>query len=184
MIDAIISMTSAVHPQFIAISKHGKLPEVHIDNLLPYPSFIDPNNLPTTALEITRKVRSEIKRAALSGFDWRSCLDSLRPYTIMMWQNLNLREKKKILNLISSTWNTHRHRRPKPYKEILTHLRIIPGSIDSIEINENQPIKIKVKTRGSPNSQIIEADYLVNCSGPEMNVLKNKSFFFTKTSKG
>jgi uncharacterized NAD(P)/FAD-binding protein YdhS len=177
-IDAIINCKHAINPKFIAISKHGKWPQIHIKNLPSYPNFLDENLLPKKALDLFRIVRSEVKSAQKQGINWRSVLDSLRPITVAIWEILSLEEKKKLLKLISGFWNTHRHRRPEIDLREVENAELLAGSIVSIETNNPNGVKIKYQLRGQSSIKQVIVDYVINCAGPELNVLKNNSLLF------
>ena len=75
-----------------------------------YPPFLDPENFPNTALDLLRRVRSEIRHAIGLGGDWRSVVDSIRPFTQHLWQELTLGERRKSIRHLRSYWEPHRHR--------------------------------------------------------------------------
>jgi uncharacterized NAD(P)/FAD-binding protein YdhS len=65
---------------------------------------------PRNVLALLKRIRREIERAAGTGHDWRSVIDSLRPDTRGLWRQLPLAEKQRFLRHVRPWWDVHRHR--------------------------------------------------------------------------
>jgi uncharacterized NAD(P)/FAD-binding protein YdhS len=109
-LDLLVTMARTKPRGTIHLVSRGRLfPQVH-DNVQPYACFLDPSNLPKTALQLLHAVRCEIRKAAHDGIGWQSVIDSLRPLNQKIWQALPQAEQKKFLHRLRSYWDTHRHR--------------------------------------------------------------------------
>lgn len=174
MVDAALTLQAHGYRGLIlAISRHGWLPTVH-KHSNSYPAWawaIDPTTAPRTALGLLRGLRREIAHAATLGYDWRSVIDSLRPVTQTLWQQLNTAEKGKFMRRLFALWNIHRHRMaPTAYAELLAlqqggRLQLVAGKIDAINPH---PAGLTV-TYHPPSANkplVVHAALVINCTGP------------------
>jgi len=136
-------------------------------------------------------LRSAVKhiRSSAKSSDIRAVVDGIRPQTQRMWQNFNLKEKKRFLSKFRPYWDVIRHRAAPSLLNALKDLkqqhklRIVRGKINDISVQEslnpNQPtartkrlsISINESNKGIRN---IIVDYLINCTGPR-NISANSS---------
>lgn len=175
MLDALATLEEKHYGGAISvISNDGKLPEVHAELKPNPPQFI--HGIPKTALELLNAIHSGIHEAVKQGYDWRYVIDELRPNTQKIWQSFAKDQKETLLPLLP-IWNRHRHRMPSHYERLLERTKQnnffvhFAGSIQKIVPSENG-IRLFLKDR------TIEADYVFNCSGPEMRLEKNRSPLF------
>jgi uncharacterized NAD(P)/FAD-binding protein YdhS len=161
----------------ISFSRHGHLPAVH-QTYPPYPKTWKSEELPSTAFGLLRMCREEIKNATEQGYGWRAVIDSLRPVTNPLWQQLPTREKRLFLKHLASLWNVHRHRMAPESAAILAkmqqsgQLRQLKGSIIDAD-TEGSHLVISYHERGRPGIQSMQASYLLNCTGSEVDVGKS-----------
>lgn len=108
-VDASLALVSQGHAgQIHILSRRGKLPQVHA----PYRPLTGPFLLPDklTARGLLKAIRAEVKTAQTLGLDWRAVIDSLRPVTNEIWQELTHDEQRRIFRHLKTWWDIHRHR--------------------------------------------------------------------------
>lgn len=168
----------------VAISRHGWLSASHA-TFRPYPAWgwtRRPDQAPKTALGLFRALRSEVKRAQDSGYDWRSVIDSLRPVTQTLWKQLTLIEKRRFMRHLFTLWNTHRHRMAPEICETLDtlqsrgRLKIIKGHIKEMKA-DHQGYIISYRGRGTSETSLIHPKLVLNCTGPGFNILTTTNSF-------
>lgn len=161
--------------RIIAFSRDGKMPEQHIALPKEPPNFFHPPS--PTALALLKAIRLAIAQAHVKGYDWRVVIDSMRSSTIPFWKQLPTAEKKKLLPLLS-LWNRHRHRMPPSYMKPIKQLKdenrfeLQAGAIEKIE-EKNGRLSLTIGNKKSFAPESLEVDYVLNCAGPENNILKN-----------
>jgi len=182
MLDAHTTLRNLNYPgQIIVVSKDSHLPKSHSEHKVLYPTFIDPNAPPKTALTLLKCIRQEISKASREGIDWRGVIDALRPITISVWNQLPTKEKGKVMRWLSSVWNCHRHRVPSAYiKNFMSDIKnnrviMISGRAHSVEHSPDKKAILRYRPKGAHHLESLEAKYILNCSGPELNIAKNNS---------
>ncbi len=166
------SATERIH----LLSRQGNLPQPH-RLLPPYPPFLPQGYRPASIRELTRRVRVEVRRAAEQGIDWRPVLDSLRAATPGLWSALDLPNKRRFIRHVRSYWEIHRHRVPIDVLE-----RIVAEEAAGTIVRHHGRIKrmavvdgtarVHYAPKGSRQETGIDADLVVNCTGPESNYRK------------
>ncbi|WP_435640948.1 FAD/NAD(P)-binding protein [Micavibrio aeruginosavorus] len=106
MVDAVLTLDRIGYDgQIMAVSRHGLLPQPHAPQMLtPRPPFVAVEALPATARAMMRALR----RAARDG-EWRTAVDSLRPFSNTIWRGLSLSERARLRRVLPY-WAVHRHR--------------------------------------------------------------------------
>lgn len=174
MVDMVLSLHERNHKgKIYAVSRRGLSPQRH-QATKPYPAFLTVGNAPKTALGIWRLLRAEVKKAESDGYDWRAVIDSLRPITQKVWQQLPLQEQQRFLRHAVPYWDMHRHRIAQQVAEVLDQLlasgqlTIAAGRIQKQQQNGNgvtviiQPRKNKSQ---SSSSYALQVNRVVNCTG-------------------
>ena len=187
MADAVLTLQAhGYRGSILAISRHGWLPTVH-QHSKPYPAWawtIDPSTAPRTALGLLRGLRHEIAHAATLGYDWRSVIDSLRPVTQTLWQQLDTVEKGKFMRRLFALWNIHRHRMaPAAYAQLLAlqqsgSLHLIAGKIDAIKPNR-EGLTVTYHPAGANQPVVTQAALVINCTGPTYDSMAGKADLLT-----
>ena len=119
-------------------------------------------------------VRREVETAAAKGIDWRGVLDSMRPQTQALWRGLPVAERRRFLRHVRPYWEVHRHRVAQPVAAEIAELRrteelvVMAGRLQKVELGE-KGVSMTVKARGSGAVHRIDATWLVNCSGPQLD---------------
>lgn len=174
MVDVALDLQSRGHRGTItAVSRRGFMPLPHRD-VGPHPAFLVPEALPTTLRSLMRLVRREVAAAAAKDVDWRAVLDSMRPQTQALWRGLSTAERRRFLRHVRPYWEVHRHRVAQPVAAEIEALRrtekliVLAGRIQSVELDA-AGVSLAVKARSDKAVHRIEGDWLVNCSGPQLD---------------
>lgn len=110
MVDTVLSLQDQGHRGPVtAVSRRGLLPHVH-EEVRPYKSFVCPDVLPGTVLDVLIALKADVRRAREAGYDWRSAFDALRPHHHSLWKALPLEERRRFLRHARPFWDVHRHR--------------------------------------------------------------------------
>lgn len=172
-IDMILTLNNLQFPGNIhVISKNGKFPHVHKAHVNENLSFLHTEK---ELLPLYRAFRKEWKNQKNKDKDWRILIDSLRPITTQLWKGLTIKSQKQFLRRLLPLWNQHRHRMATESEQILTNLihkgklKISVGMIEKVEIGEIGQFQIECKDKK------MEAKYLINCSGPEFILERQKN---------
>lgn len=160
------------------LSRHGRLPQPHVQ-IAPRP--VDLSNLvgSRSILELSRRIRAEIFAQAQGGADWRNVIDALRPHTHGIWREMGHLSRRRFIRHAKAIWEIHRHR-IAPVVDQSVRVMLASGSltvragrmIDSIA-RSGQAVISYQRSDGSLRS--IEADLVVNCSGPATDVRRSAS---------
>lgn len=182
MVDAVLALRDHGYTGLItAIGRHGWLPAVHAHSQ-PYPAWAwlaAPEQAPKTALGLLRGLRAEIAQAATLGYSWRSVIDSLRPVTQRLWQQLDEGEKRKFFRWLLPLWNVHRHRMaPSVQQELAAlqqagRLHILAGTIGQVTPT---PAGLTVAYRPAGTNQLAKrhAALVINCTGPTYDLTNDQ----------
>lgn len=110
MVDLVLSLHDRQHRgKVYAISRRGLAPQPH-HTTQPYPTFLTAETAPKTVRGLVRRVRAEVRAATAQGHNWRPVIDSLRPITQKIWQQLSIVEQQRFLRHVTPYWDVHRHR--------------------------------------------------------------------------
>lgn len=176
MVDIVLSFYQKNHKgKIYVISPHGYIPQVHKKSTI-YPAFFNNDNLPKTAIEAFKIVKSEIKKAKSENIDWRSVVDSIRPFTQKIWLEFSIFEKQQFMKHLRHKWGVMRHRMPPVVADIFykmlesQQIEIFAGKI--IELVKNNNITVKFKNRKTNEIQQLNVNKVINCTGPEADINK------------
>jgi uncharacterized NAD(P)/FAD-binding protein YdhS len=115
-------------------------------------------------------VRREITAARREGVGWQSVIDSLRPQTATLWQNLPEPEQRRFLRHLRPWWDTHRHRMAPPIgQQILGlidqgYLKLVPGRVVTMDTDCN-PARLVYRPRRAEMPVALEAQRIINATG-------------------
>ncbi|CAD5983277.1 Persulfide dioxygenase ETHE1 homolog, mitochondrial [Planktothrix tepida] len=170
MVDMVLSLHEQKHQgKIYAVSRRGLFPQRHQATQF-YPSFLTPETAPTTALSLLHRVRAEVKSAVSLGYDWRGVIDSLRPITPQLWQQLSTVEQQRFLLHIAPYWDVHRHRIAQKVADILGELldsgqlTITAGRIQDYQ-QLPDGVAVTVRQRNTQTNTIFNVSRVVNCTG-------------------
>lgn len=158
------------------LSRNGLLPRVHTMPLQ-HNSFINPQNLPQTTLELLTLVRREVRKAAQQNIPWQNVIDSMRPFNQRLWMALNQKERLRFLRFLRPYWDVHRHRCAPEIMEVFEDMRkqeriiLHKGYILDQKIVKDE-IKISYRPRGQKTLKNFTVRQIVNCTGPQSDIRK------------
>ena len=110
MVDVVLSLENQGHRgPIVALSRRGLLPTPHVETR-PFKSFVHPQVMPRTVLDVLIALKADVRRAREEGLDWRAAFDALRPYHPLIWKHLPLEERRRFLRHARPYWEVHRHR--------------------------------------------------------------------------
>lgn len=157
-----------------ALSRRALLPHGHRDNshhpLLP--------ELPDTLLrggnlrQLLAQIRAFVGNAEADGFDWRDAVAALRPITPALWQALDSPEQKRFLCHLQVYWDIHRHRAAPAIAKRIGQMRqsgalqIQAARTLTASKAGDSALYLQIRPRGSCEQQLLEVDYIINCTGP------------------
>lgn len=170
MVDAVLSLYSRGHRgQIIAVSRRGLLPETH---RMVKPRKLDRADIPFGApiSVLTRWVRNMARASANEGGDWRSTIDSLRPYTQELWKRMTLDQRSRFLRHARPWWNVCRHRMAPQIADLIGNLiaegrlRIVAAHIVDAK-REGARITAKLFLRGEDKTETVTVASILECTG-------------------
>jgi uncharacterized NAD(P)/FAD-binding protein YdhS len=166
MVDTVLSLAAAGHEgRITALSRRGLIPRPHIHPPGP-PAPVALDEVPQgNLLTLWRWLR---RRTAEVGF--RAAVDSLRPHTHAIWQQLPESEQRRFLRHARPWWDVHRHRiAPQvaaQLKDMIAagRLEIIAGRTRRMEVVDGH-LRVEIARRdGRQVTRDVGAAF--NCTGP------------------
>ncbi|MGD0501729.1 MAG: FAD/NAD(P)-binding protein [Steroidobacteraceae bacterium] len=161
----------------VGLSRRGLLPSAHAPSALmridPL-GWLEPLLRPesgTTTRSITRKIRCAVRAAEASGQDWRQVIDGLRPHISGIWRALPPRERKRFMRHARAFWEVARHRMA-PTVAGETREAVGAGIFSTAAARvvaargSRDGVALTVRRRGAPAAEVLEFDWIVNCTGP------------------
>ncbi|MBW7874730.1 MAG: FAD/NAD(P)-binding protein [Candidatus Cloacimonetes bacterium] len=176
MVDALLTLHHTKHQgPIIAFSRRGLIPHTH--DTLHTPALIDWSDLIGKSwIRIFERFKKEIKNHP--DKDWRSILDSIRPYTQRLWYGLSPAQKMSFLRHLRPFWDTHRHRIAEEAHQTVsamvesTQLKIKAARL--IKIQGKDPCSVLLKPRGITAIHEYRVDWIINCLGPDIHACLNR----------
>ena len=178
MVDTVIALrTLGHHGPIVALSRRGLLPHRHRSLGYGGPAEWKPDRL----RRLRRKICTTGRQLADTGRDWREVVNALRFSTQEFWCGLSLAEQKSFLRHLAPYWETHRHRLAPEIGDKLQamiasgQLSVVAGKIAEIHApGAGRPVHLHVRLRAGGRHTTIAADMVVNCTGPDANILRNR----------
>jgi uncharacterized NAD(P)/FAD-binding protein YdhS len=156
-VDAALSRVARGHTgRTVAVSRHGLLPQPHVDPVTP---------VPVPAAAGLRGLLREVRASA----DWRATVDALRPRVDQVWAGLTVDEQRRFLRHLARYWEVHRHRcAPEVARAIATAraagtLAVRAARVTTIRTAPHG-FQVALATGGGAESWTF--DVVVNCTGP------------------
>lgn len=170
MVDMVVSLHDRQHRgKIYAVSRRGLAPLTH-QSTQPYLNWATPDAAPKTVRGLVRWLRNEVQTATAQGYDWRSVIDSLRPITQPIWQQLPRREQRRFLRHITPYWDVHRHRIAPEIGAIVQamkdsgQLKILAGRIQDYQVTSDV-VTVTLAQRQTKTKVALEVNRVVNCTG-------------------
>lgn len=163
-VDAVATLCARGHRgRILLVSRHGLLPRPHV---VAAPASEEAPPKERTLRELVQWLRR-------SGDAWRSALDVLRPASAAVWRGLSQEEQTRFLRHARTFWDVFRHRMPPSLDELTRSLQqsgrlvIVAGRVLGAAPNGPR-VRVRVRHRGGSLVSGLDADVLVNCTGPAL----------------
>jgi uncharacterized NAD(P)/FAD-binding protein YdhS len=171
-IDAFLALASQGHVGPIhMLSRSGKLPHVHAPYRPLTESFPIPDKV--TARGLVKVIRAGVTAAQAQGVDWRAVIDSIRPVTNEIWQQLSTKDQVRVFRHLKTWWDIHRHRMaPEIGAKVQAALAsgqliVHSGRLQKLAAAE-AGLKADVLLR-TGHSLSLNVRKVINCTGPDSN---------------
>jgi uncharacterized NAD(P)/FAD-binding protein YdhS len=181
MVDIALQLQAQAPGQrIVALSRGGLLPHAHrAGGAAPSQGVPIPDPTPSL-LELLRFVRTAAVVAEVSGGDWRDAVNALRPVTAELWAALPHDEQQRFVDRLARFWDSHRHRLAPQVATAVDELRasgrltFVSGRIRTVTALVDG-VEVSVRERGSGRTTTLRVASVVNCTGPNGNVLAGGS---------
>lgn len=177
MVDLTVALKEQGHTgRIYGVSRHGQLPHAH-QFTSPYPAFLTPETAPKTLRGLFHQVRQEVASAIARGYDWRSAIDSLRPITQQLWQQLSPGDRRRFLRHVRPYWEVHRHRVSPGVAEKVGRmlyagqLVLWAGRMQAYQ-EDTEGVKVWIVPRGTDERKELQVQRVINCTGSECDYRK------------
>jgi uncharacterized NAD(P)/FAD-binding protein YdhS len=166
----------ALHSQEMAcevymLSRRGILPQVHnVQVPIPEPPVL--RNRGNLRL-LMKEVRAHIETARQADLCWRAIVDSLRPISNQVWEELPAAQQQRFLRHLKKYWEPHRHRMAPEIRERLEGykasgtLQIMAGRLQEIcSRGRDTHVRVQLKRGGERE---FDVDRIISCTGIQEN---------------
>jgi uncharacterized NAD(P)/FAD-binding protein YdhS len=165
-----------------AVSRTGLLPLSHFKGIA-YPDFTA-EDVATLGLDaLAALVEKHCAQLRARGENPAIVVDKLRPFTQRIWQGLSVAEKEQFLKNYRTRWNVTRHRIAQSIHEKLTaaiaagKLRVVKGKLRELA-GSDRHIQMTVQTGPAGQQEVLQGDWLINCTGPQESFRHSNSILF------
>jgi uncharacterized NAD(P)/FAD-binding protein YdhS len=166
-VDAALTLDAAgFRGRIIALSRRGLAPRAHAAR---EPMTAPQEALPARSVALLRRLRARAREVG-----WRSAVHELRTVTQTIWAAASSGERRRFLRHLRPWWDVHRHRiAPAVAARIEAmeregRLRFAAGRI----LTATSAGTVRWQPRGSEGVEEIEAARIVNCTGPELDIVR------------
>jgi uncharacterized NAD(P)/FAD-binding protein YdhS len=179
-VDAFLALKAQGHSGTIyMVSRRGQLPQVHTT----YRPLPEPFPIPdqVSARGLLKQIRAAVRTAHEQDVDWRAVIDSLRPVTNDIWQQLAPAEQQRVLRHLKTWWDIHRHRMAPEIgakiQDALARRRLIvyAGRLGQLQASESGLQAELLLRTGSRLCLPIER--VINCTGPDSSYRATNNAF-------
>lgn len=160
MVDVVLALDRPDR-RFLAISRHGLLPEAH--------EVATAEPLPAADLRSPRLVMRAL-RAHAARVGWRSAVDGIRPLTPAIWRGWTMDERRRFLRHARAWWDVRRHRMAPEVAERIAamladgRLRVAAGRLTRLEPSLDG-VAAQIRPRGAMVAFEGSFSAVVDCTG-------------------
>ena len=166
-IDAALTLeANGFRGRILALSRRGLAPRSHG---LREPTAAPLDAMPSDCVALLRRVR---ERSAAIG--WRSAVHELRTVTQAIWANAPDAERRRFLRHLRPWWDVHRHKIAPAVASTVARmedegrLEFAGGRLLAVEPDG----RVRWAVRGSGAVRALRAARIVNCTGPELDIVR------------
>jgi uncharacterized NAD(P)/FAD-binding protein YdhS len=170
-VDKVLELLQHNHKgQVIAVSRHGLIPQEHLDKPDLSPAQIALAALGSEQNKVTQTLHFVRQSARVQG--WRPVVDGLRSVTQEWWHNLDLPQKRLFARYLQTYWDVHRHRMAPTIAQKIHamqksgQLRVVAGRLARVSEADNLA-NVQITTRGTGVVQQYKVKKIINCTGPQ-----------------
>jgi len=183
MIDTALQLLSQGHRGPIhALSRRGLMPHTHARR----PSTVPPfhrHEIPRRLCDLVRFMRRKSQQATEAGGSWHAVVDALRPVTQDIWRTAAGSDRRQFLSHLRPWWDVHRHRVAPSIADRIEaarasgQLHIHAGRIAGFAL-EGDAANVFWRPRRGAAPQSLHVDRIINCTGPETDIMKSHDPLF------
>lgn len=169
-VDAALTLeASAFRGTVYAVSRRGLLPRAHGPR---EPMVAPAEALPSRCVTLLRRVRARSEEVG-----WRSAVHELRSVTQGIWAGAGLEERRRFLRHLRPWWDVHRHKVAPAVGATIDGMReegrliAFAGRIEGAS-RQSGLADVRVRRRGSAVPESLRVARIVNCTGPECDVVR------------
>ncbi len=134
------------------------------------------------AAPLSQMLRAFRKRARTEP--WGRLMDELRPHGQILWRRLTATERSRFLRHLRPYWDIHRHRIAPEAAAKIERLRtrgrytVLASKLVSAG-RKGEHVLVKVRPRGGGEEQTFLAAWLINCTGPRLDLSSSDDVLMT-----
>jgi uncharacterized NAD(P)/FAD-binding protein YdhS len=166
--------------RIVAISPRGLLPLSHSDAAAPAtPSLPSSLRAHPTVAGLTAWLYDVGASLATAGVPAVGAVDALRPYTADLWRAMPAAERARFLRHAGELWSVCRHRAAPEAAALIAAARadgslaIVAGRYLACDLLPDDRLSVSVQRRGAATPTRVDADWLVNCTGPDRDLTRH-----------
>ncbi len=186
MVDTILGcLEQGYKGKFISISPNGFNMLMHRHNCMQYQMLHEELPEKPNLNELVSLVNHHIKTVREFGVSAEPVIDSLRPHTQRLWQQMTEAERKKFFYRLRHLWGVARHRIPVHSFDKIQQLRIdgrlkvYSGKL--IDLKElNGLVHLSFYDKKGKQFHEISVSRVINCTGPETNLSLAANHFLNR----
>jgi uncharacterized NAD(P)/FAD-binding protein YdhS len=177
-VDIIIQLDQLGHHGTVhALSRRGLRPLPQRPGFPAYPQFLAAGPLPATVAGCLRLLRSETRKAAANGIDWRPVVDAIRPQIQAIWAGFPREERARFMRHARPFWEVHRHRISPETAATLGRLeasgrvKYYAGRLDTL-VDTPTAAEAVFRQRVTGRRVRLKVAKVINCTGPRTDYSK------------
>jgi uncharacterized NAD(P)/FAD-binding protein YdhS len=189
MVDTVLGLLEqGFKGEIVSISPNGFNILPHRHNGIKYTSLVEELREDMSLYELVKLINKHVKSVREFGVSAEPIIDSLRPHTQKIWKNLSEKDKDLFMSRIRHLWGVARHRIPLHTHDKIQQLRISgilhikSGNI--IDLNQDGKfVVVDYYDKKSKESKSIKVSRVINCTGPDTDLMNLESSFLKKCIK-
>ena len=170
-VDTILTLDAAGYPgRIVAVSRRGLAPRGHGAR---EPTVAPAGPLPSRCVEMLRRVRGRSEEIG-----WLGAVHELRTVTQGIWISADDRERRRFLRHLRPWWDVHRHKIAPAIFERIEALqqsgKLVIGAAKLVSAEAaGDHALVRLRARGSEAVETFRAARILNCTGPEMDIVRS-----------
>jgi uncharacterized NAD(P)/FAD-binding protein YdhS len=163
------------HTEFIAVSRHGLLPEAHL-HAAAVPADDSAELIESMREDPDVRHWMHVLREAIaqeSNGEWRTVVDSLRPHIPGLWAELPMEQRARFMRHARWAWERIRHRMPPQVRDTIaaleqdSRLRRQRGRMHSVDVSGDS---LQLSMTRAGETHVLTADLVIQTVGLDTDV--------------